>query len=128
MARTRTCSKIVAFGEKPAVGAAYEQAAEHFQGKLSVFRSDSGRWIQIMSHAARKESALAHLLRARGIAPDQTVVFGDDAPDIGMLKTFKHSVAMGNASEAVKAAATHVTLTNDEEGITYALREYFGLK
>lgn len=126
-ARTSDCSKIVAFGEGSAPGRAYEQVLARFPNQLVVFRSDSGNWMQVMSREARKESALTYLLRSRGISAENVVVFGDDTADIGMLRTFKHSVAMGNASETVKAAATHVTATNDEHGIEYALHAHFGL-
>jgi hydroxymethylpyrimidine pyrophosphatase-like HAD family hydrolase len=44
-----------------------------------------------------------------------------------MLKSLTRSVAMGNASESVKEAAAYVTRSNDEDGIVYALREYFQL-
>ncbi len=126
-ARKSNCSKIVAFGKCSAAGTACEQLTSRFPDRLTVFRSDNDSWIQIMSHEARKESALRYLLRARGISVEDTIVFGDDTPDIGMLGTFRHSVAMGNASETVKAAATHVTTTNDEDGIARTLQVHYGL-
>jgi hydroxymethylpyrimidine pyrophosphatase-like HAD family hydrolase len=55
------------------------------------------------------------------------IVFGDDIPDVGMLRTFSHSVAMGNSSNEVKSVAKYVTLSNDEDGIAYALERYFGI-
>ena len=126
-ARTSDCSKMVAFGQGLAVGSAFEQVISRFPDQLTVFRSESDGWIQVMSHEARKESALTHLLRERGISVEDAVVFGDDTPDIGMLRKFKQSVAMGNAPEAVKMAAGHVTCSNDEDGIVYSLRNHFGL-
>jgi len=44
-----------------------------------------------------------------------------------MLKTFAHSVAMGNSSDSVKESAKYVTLSNDEDGIAYALERCFGI-
>ena len=121
------CSKIVAFGEGPEVQAAYNCLITRFSHELTVFRSDQGSVLQVTSSQATKETALRHLLGARGISEEEIIVFGDDTPDVGMLRAFPHSVAMGNASPSVKEAATHVTRSNDEDGIAYALRDYFGL-
>lgn len=126
-ARIMDCSKIVALGERSAVGTLHEKVIASFGNSLTVFRSDTGGWIQVMSLEARKELALMHLLRSRNISFDDAIVFGDDLPDVGMFKTFKHSVAMGNASDAVKAVATYVTASNDEDGIERALHDQFGL-
>ena len=43
--------------------------------------------------------------------------FGDDGPDIGMLRLCGTGVAMGNAIDAVKEAADIVIGSNDEDGI-----------
>jgi len=126
-AREWDCPKVLAFGDASAIKNTYEQIVARFPDELSTFLSDGGEWVQVTSHEARKELALKHLLQARGISPEETIVFGDDTPDIGMLRAFKHSVAMGNACDAVKAAASHVTATNDEDGIALALSDHFGL-
>ena len=126
-AREWDCSKIVAFGEDFDARAAFDEVVVSFSDRASVFRSDTGRWIQVMSASATKESALQHLLLLRGIQPNGLIVFGDDTPDIGMLRTFKHSVAMGNAPAEVREAAAYVTESSDEDGIAHALEKYFGL-
>jgi len=126
-ARAWNCSKIVAFHQFRELRDVCDHLTQKFDKELTVFSSDSGRWIQVMSRQATKERALSHLLSMWGISADSVVVFGDDSPDIGMFKAFPHSVAMGNASESVKEAAAYTTRRNDEEGIAYALREYFEL-
>jgi hydroxymethylpyrimidine pyrophosphatase-like HAD family hydrolase len=126
-AREWDCSKIVAFGEDFAARAVFDEIVAAFSGRVSAFRSDTGGWIQVMSASATKESALQHLLLLRGIQPDGVIVFGDDTPDIGMLQTFRHSVAMGNASAPVKDSAAYVTESSDNDGIAHALENYFGL-
>jgi hydroxymethylpyrimidine pyrophosphatase-like HAD family hydrolase len=53
-------------------------------------------------------------------------MIGDGDNDIGVLGVVGLPIAMGNATDAVKAAATHVVGNVDEDGfaeaITYALR------
>jgi hydroxymethylpyrimidine pyrophosphatase-like HAD family hydrolase len=67
------------------------------------------------------------LLALRGILPERVAVFGDDVPDVGMFGTFGCSIAMVNAPAALKEAATYVTLSNDADGVAFALDEYLGI-
>ena len=61
------------------------------------------------------------------IAPEEVVCFGDDEPDVGMLRTFGCGIAMANATAAAKSAADHVTRSNNESGIAHALRNHLGM-
>ncbi len=56
----------------------------------------------------------------------EIMAFGDGENDMDMLRFAGIGVAMGNASDMVKAAADYVTDTVDENGIENALR-HFGL-
>ncbi|MBR6165074.1 MAG: HAD hydrolase family protein, partial [Clostridia bacterium] len=60
---------------------------------------------------------------ACGIGAGQIIAFGDDFSDIGMLKMAGTGVAMGNAIDAVKAAADVVIGSNDEDGIAGYLKQ-----
>ena len=53
----------------------------------------------------------------------QNSEFGDDAPDIGMLKLCGIGVAMGNAIDNVKEATDVVIGSNDEDGIAKYLEQ-----
>ena len=52
------------------------------------------------------------------------IAFGDSGNDIEMLRTAGVGVAMGNAEKEAKKVADYVTLTNNENGIAYALKKY----
>ena len=54
------------------------------------------------------------------------MAFGDGGNDIEMLRYAGTGVAMGNADDAVKAAADYVTTSVDDDGIMNALK-HFGL-
>jgi Cof subfamily protein (haloacid dehalogenase superfamily) len=69
--------------------------------------------------AAGVRKALAHL----GIDPADAVAFGDAHNDLPMFAAVGHSVAMGNASPSVLAAATRVTASVDDDGFAKALAE-----
>lgn len=56
-----------------------------------------------------------------GFDISQTLAFGDGGNDIAMLRAVGTGIAMGNASDIVKAAADYVTGTVDKNGIRDAL-------
>lgn len=99
---------------------------EH-SGMLTLFMTDQKKVIQIMASGVDKVRAIHDYLAESGISHDQVAVFGDDFPDIKMLQAFTNSFAMGNAPDEVKRAATHVTKSNDDEGIHHALSEILGI-
>ena len=55
-----------------------------------------------------------------------TMAFGDGGNDVIMLKHATIGVAMGNATESVKASANYITDSVDEDGIVNALK-YFNI-
>ncbi|WP_055100015.1 Cof-type HAD-IIB family hydrolase [Gabonia massiliensis] len=61
-----------------------------------------------------------------GFEMAQTIAFGDGGNDIPMLRAVGTGIAMGGASETVKAAADYITGTVDENGIQNALI-HFGI-
>ncbi len=80
--------------------------------------------IEFNSREATKGVALAKLAAHLGIAPAQTMAFGDDLNDITMLQTAGIGVAMANAGEAVKQAADYVTLDCNHSGVANALKRF----
>ena len=54
------------------------------------------------------------------------MAFGDGGNDISMLRHAGIGVAMGNATDEVKAAANYTTTAVDEDGILNAL-VHFGV-
>jgi len=65
-------------------------------------------------------------LEKLGVDPDYLMSFGDSLNDKEMIKFSDYGIAMGNAQQEVKDAATYVTDDRDNEGIYKAL-VHFGL-
>ena len=49
---------------------------------------------------------------------------GDGDNDTVMLREAGFGVAMGNAEDQTKEAADYITLTNEEEGVAYAIEKF----
>lgn len=80
-------------------------------------------YLEVIPRVINKGQGIKDICRTLGISPAQVIAFGDAANDIPMLQAAGVGVAMGNAADAVKAAADRVTLTNNEDGIAAALAE-----
>ena len=78
-------------------------------------------YLEVIPASINKGEGLRRACRAIGIEPREAIAFGDSENDIEMLKAAGMGVAMGNADEAVKAAADMTTLSNNENGIAAAL-------
>lgn len=70
--------------------------------------------------------ALVEALAARGERPARVYAFGDSENDLAILELADVAVAMGQASERVKARAAYVTDTAANDGVATAL-EALGL-
>ncbi|KPN80563.1 Hydrolase (HAD superfamily) [Apilactobacillus kunkeei] len=53
------------------------------------------------------------------------MAFGDAENDYEMIEAAKVGVAMGNASDEIKAIATDVTVDHDDDGVAVFLHKYF---
>ena len=73
-----------------------------------------------------QEAAAFDALERLGIDASEAIAFGDGENDLSMFSAVGTSVAMGNAQDTVKAAATYVTTAVDDDGI-YNAAKYFGL-
>ncbi|ETX01838.1 MAG: hypothetical protein ETSY1_05775 [Candidatus Entotheonella factor] len=105
------------------------QATLGSQAHVNVLANKSyqGSILEILHPSVSKWQALQQFASQQGIAASQIVAIGDDANDLEMIRGAGLGIAMGNAIDAVKAVADHVTLSNAEEGLAHAL-EHIVLK
>lgn len=105
---------------------------------LKVLESQLNPLIEGLAHAARsqsyyldvtaldanKGSALTTLAAQLGIDMAHTAAIGDGGNDVAMFKQAGVSIAMGQAEEAVRSQASHVTGSNLEDGVATAIDRY----
>lgn len=78
--------------------------------------------LEINPRGVNKGSALTALADRLGIPMSQVMAIGDQGNDLPMLACAGYAVAMGNSAPEVLAQATHVTLSNAEDGVAAAIR------
>lgn len=79
-------------------------------------------WLEIMPLAASKSGAIRQLREKLGC--DRLVVFGDGKNDIDMFELADEGYAVENADPALKAVATAVIGSNDEDAVAHWLSEH----
>lgn len=94
---------------------------------LAVSSSGAGN-LEITSVHAQKGIAVEQYAKIKGIPMDQVMAIGDNYNDLSMMKVAGRSVAMGNAPDEIKAACTHVTTANDEDGVGRAIESILQLQ
>ena len=87
---------------------------------LTVVSSASGV-LDIMASNTSKGKALKILAEKLKVNLEHVIAFGDNYNDIEMLQCVGMPIAMENSVEKLKAEAKHITKSNDESGIAYAI-------
>ena len=77
--------------------------------------------VEIMAPTVNKARALEKVAAAYGTDLAHTIAIGDSPNDIEMLEAVGMPVAMGNATDEVKAIAKKITLSNAEHGVARAI-------
>lgn len=80
--------------------------------------------IEINAGGVNKGSGLVSLGRRLGIRREEIMAFGDGDNDTVMLQEAGFGVAMANGIDEVKKAADYITLSNEEDGVAYAIEKF----
>ncbi|MDI9590358.1 MAG: Cof-type HAD-IIB family hydrolase [Acidobacteriota bacterium] len=115
-------NKILNAGEPAYLQEHWQEMYAPFEGELSTMFT-APFYYEFTPKGVDKSRALRETFAALGIDRAEVIAFGDAQNDRTMLEWAGVGVAMGNAVDEVKAAADHVTLSNDEDGIAVALEE-----
>jgi Cof subfamily protein (haloacid dehalogenase superfamily) len=99
-----------------------KQRIEHTYGVSCV--QSQAHFLDINAKGISKGEAVKRLAAYYQIDLKDVIVFGDQQNDVSMFLVAGTSVAMNNATEAVKAYATHVTRSNNEDGFAHFLNEH----
>ena len=116
--------KIVGISDDLELVASCERAAQNVLGRKASAHRSQPYYLDVTHPQANKGTVVATLSRLLNIPPAQIATMGDMPNDVPMFRKSGFSIAMGNASDAVKAQASAVTDSNENEGFAKAVRKF----
>ncbi len=100
--------------------------------KFSVVDNTVGLPQDIMAEIVLKDitkaTGISKVLEHYGDSEDSVVAVGDGANDIEMIEASSLGIAMGNASDSLKAVADYITDDVDRDGLAKAIEYAISLK
>lgn len=124
------CDRLAARGQQPLKALIIGEPDENDRlieelravsaGRLAVVRSHA-LFVEVMSPNASKGQALAFLAQRFGVPREETLAVGDSGNDISMLRWAGVGVAMGNATDDVKAVADWIAPPVMEDGLAVVI-------
>jgi len=81
--------------------------AERYRGICHVMAAGSA-WVDAVCEGTDKAAAVSAIQETLGISREETICFGDNGNDVGMMGCAEESFTVADARDEVKAAARHV--------------------
>jgi len=90
---------------------------------VSTMTYSKRNYLEILPTGVNKAKAVAALSQFLGVDLSEVAAVGDGLNDLEMLSEAGFAIAMGNASDRLKAEADLVVRSNDEAGVAQAVEE-----
>jgi Cof subfamily protein (haloacid dehalogenase superfamily) len=116
--------KIVGISDDLGLVAACEKAAQNTLGEKASAARSQPYYLDVTHPKANKGTVVATLSKLLNIPSAQIATIGDMPNDTLMFNKSGFSIAMGNSSDEVKAQASAVTDSNENEGFAKAVRKF----
>jgi Cof subfamily protein (haloacid dehalogenase superfamily) len=116
--------KIVGVSDDLQRVATCEKIAQSALGETASAARSQPYYLDVTHPQANKGTVITSLSRRLGIPPGEIVTIGDMPNDVLMFQNSGFSIAMGNASDEVKAQASAVSDSNEDEGFAKAMRRF----
>jgi Cof subfamily protein (haloacid dehalogenase superfamily) len=97
---------------------------DHLFGAAISATCSSDYYLDVTHADANKGMVVLMLSKMLNIPTEQIATIGDMPTDVLMFRQSGVSIAMGNATDEVKAQATYVTKSNREDGFAYAIEHF----
>lgn len=98
-----------------------ERLRARFEGRMNIM-SAGDHWVDVVANGADKGSSLRVIQKMFGISREETIAFGDNGNDIGMMKLAGRSYAVANARDEVKEIADEVIGPMEEDAVLKVLK------
>ena len=101
------------------------EVTDTFAHKFDVYQQPD--YTEIVPVGYSKGKAIEIVEQKLGVPHESTVAMGDSMNDMPMMNYAAISIAMGNALDAVKAVATEITDTAENDGAAKAIAKLCGI-
>ena len=88
------------------------------------FYLSKDNYLEVTHNQVSKKQALLELAKYYQLSLTEIMTIGDNYNDIPMIETARLGVAMGNAPTEVKTCSNRVTDSNDQNGVSKAIKLY----
>ncbi|MBS0223145.1 MAG: HAD family phosphatase [Proteobacteria bacterium] len=116
--------KMVGVSDDYALLARCEAEVQRLAGRSAAVVRSQAYYLDVTNPDANKGVAVHTLAKLMGVPLGEVAVIGDGLNDVAMFAQCPFSIAMGNASDEVKAKARFVTESNEEDGFARAVERY----
>jgi Cof subfamily protein (haloacid dehalogenase superfamily) len=113
--------KIVGASSDAAMLQRCELAMQKALGTQATAVRSQSYYLDVTPPGCNKGTFVRTIARRLAISTDAVATIGDMQNDLPMFRTSAISFAMGNATDDVKKAATHVTASNEDDGFAKAM-------
>jgi Cof subfamily protein (haloacid dehalogenase superfamily) len=117
-------AKITGVSDDLDLVARMEAEARKRVGDRATAARSQPYYLDVTHHEANKGAVVDYLCKLYGLDRTEIATLGDQPNDVPMFKGVGISVAMGQASDAVKREATHTSASNEDEGFAKAIEQY----
>ncbi len=116
--------KLIIPGEPDLVARFREELTEDYGDAFTIFISKP-YFLEVLPKGADKGVALAWLAEKLSVPREAVMAIGDSDNDLGMVEWAGRGIAMANANEPVKAAASWITIADHEhDGVAEAVERF----
>ncbi|MGX7092762.1 Cof-type HAD-IIB family hydrolase [Hutsoniella sourekii] len=116
--------KFMGVGDPAIVKRVEEELGGSFRDTIRVTTSKPF-FLELIHKDVSKGAALNFLIDHLNLSADQVVAVGDGNNDTEMIEFAGLGVAMGNATDQLKAVSDYVTASNDEGGVVQVVEKFF---
>ncbi len=107
--------------KKDAIMDVAEEQIKRWENQMNTMVAGSS-WLDCVGRNVDKGKALHIIQQKLQITYEETMAFGDNHNDIGMLKEASFSYAVANAADEVKETAKYLAASNQEDGVLKILQ------
>ena len=115
--------KVMLVDKPEKLSAAIKQLPASLHEEFTIMQS-APYFLEFLNLNSNKGIGVKALAEHLSIPMEQVICMGDAGNDYHMIKYAGLGVAMGNATDDIKAIADHITASNDEHGVAKAIQKF----